>query len=267
MTEQIEIVDVTPQLAADWLALNLHNRNMRQRVVRAYAADMLAGNWKWNGDAVRFADDGTLLDGQHRLAAVADSGCTVRMLIVRGLPGSAQETVDGGAKRRFSDVLKLRGEPQAQCLASIVRRVTLWEAGQRGTEGKYAPTTSQMFRTLEKYPWLRDLASPSHQVAYASGLPASIIGFGWWAFSLIDAEDAEGFFERLKTGENISRGNPVYELRVAARNSRSVRGQRSERYLTAILIKAWNAYRDGREILALNFRPGGDRPERFPEPH
>jgi hypothetical protein len=81
------------------------------------------------------------------------------------------------------------------------------------------------------------------------------------------SNDAEFFFQRLADHQGLVKGDPVYELRRATDNSKSVRGQRSERYLTAITIKAWNAYRDGTQIGLLTFRPGGEKPERFPEPH
>lgn len=270
--ENVEIVSVTPQIATEWLLQNTHNRNIRQKVVLAYAADMAEGNWRWNGESVKFAADGTLLDGQHRLAAIAESGMTIQMLVVSDLKNEVQETVDGGAKRKFSDVLKLRGEQTPLILAAIVRRVTLWDSGNRWMDqiGKYAPTTAQMLRTLEKYPELRDLAQPAQVTATHCGLPASVIGFGWWMFSMLDDEaavtDAEFFFTRLADGQGLVKGDPVYELRKAADNSKTVRGQRSERYLTAVLIKAWNAYRAGEKVGLLTFRPGGQKPERFPLP-
>lgn len=270
--EDVALLEITPDQARDWLAFNTHNRNIRPRVVLAYAADMADGNWQWNGDSIKFAADGTLLDGQHRLAAITESGCTVPMLVVRGLKNAAQETVDGGAKRKFADVLKLRGESDAITLASISRRVCSWETGNRWLDGtgKYPPTNAQMIQVIEQYPWLRDIARSSNLVAVHCGLPASIIGFGWWVFARLDdeaASDVEFFMARLSDGQGLVKGDPIYELRRAVENSKSVRGQRSERYLTALLIKAWNAYRDGIKVGVLAFRPGGERPEKFPEPH
>lgn len=268
--ENVEVVNITPELAHDWLGFNTHNRNVRQRVVLAYAADMIEGNWRWNGESIKFANDGTLLDGQHRLAAVAEAGKTIPMLVIRGLENEAQETVDGGAKRRFGDVLKLRGEQSPLLLAAIARRITLWDFGGAWMEGKgYSPTNAQMLQTLEKYPWIRDLTNPSAMVATHCGLPGSIIGFGWWLFSQLDStgSDVDFFFARLADGQGLIKGDPIYELRRAVENSRTVRGQRSERFLTAILIKAWNAYRAGNKVGLLTFRPGGAKPERFPEPH
>lgn len=270
--QNIELVEVTPELAREWLGYNTHNRNVRMRVVLAYAADMADGNWHWNGESIKFAADGTLLDGQHRLSAIVESGCTVPMLVVRGLKNDAQETVDGGAKRKFSDVLKLRGESVPLVLASIARRVTLWDGGNRWVDGvgRYAPTNAQMIQTIDKYPWLRDIAQPSANISARCGLPGSIIGFCWWLFSMLDDEqvskDVEFFFARLADFQGLVKGDPVYELRKAVENSKNVRGQRSERFLTAITIKAWNAYRDGAKVGVLTFRPGGEKPERFPVP-
>jgi hypothetical protein len=267
--KDVEVVKITPELAREWLGFNTHNRNLRFRVIRAYAADMAAGNWQWNGESIKFAKDGTLLDGQHRLAAIAESGTTLDMLVIRGLPNETQETVDGGAKRRFGDVLHLRGERDPLLLAAIIRRVVIWEISpqQGNVRGDYVPTNAQMLQALEQYPELRDLTRPVSAVHCA--LPGSIIGFCWWVFARCEdaASDVDFFFARLSDGQGLVKGDPIYELRRAADNSKTVRGERSERFLTAIIIKAWNAYRDGATVGLLTFRLGGARPEKFPVPH
>lgn len=269
--KNVELTEVTPELAREWLGFNTHNRNVRQRVVLAYAADMEAGNWRWNGETIKFAADGALLDGQHRLSAIVEADVTVPLLVVRGLKNEAQETVDGGAKRQFGDVLKLRGESAPIALAAITRRVTTWDSGNHWVDGtgKYPATNAQMLQTLDRYPWLREIANPSIEVARHCGLPASIIGFCWWLFSQLPGagDDTDFFFARLADGQSLVKGDPIYELRRAVDNSRNVKGQRSERYLTAITLKAWNAYRDGAKVGLLRFTSGGSSPEQFPEPH
>lgn len=262
----VKLVTVTPALAHEWLGYNTHNRKMRLRTVAAYAADMAGGNWQWNGETVKFSVDGTLLDGQHRLAGIVEAGVEVPLLVVRGLPNETQDTVDGGVKRKFADVLHLRGERYPNTLAAVARRVTIWEAGGRRTGGNYAPTNAQMFQTLEKYPGLRETARLAEQVGRGCALPASILGLGWWLFSQLSTEDAAFFFARLGDGQSLIKGDPIYELRKAAEASKTVRGERSETYLTAILIKAWNAYRSGEDVGVLRFRPGGAHPEKFPKP-
>ncbi len=271
MTETVELVDVTPDLAREWLGYNTHNRNIRQGVVLAYAADMTEGHWLWNGESLKFSVTDVLLDGQHRLLAVIDAGVTVKMLVVRGLPDETQETIDGGAKRRFGDLLRLRGEVNTALLAAITRRVHIWETGARriGTKVKYPPTNAQLLQTLEKYPGLRDVTRDAQLTALTCGLPGSILGLGMHLFTQLAPDDAEFFFARLGDGQNMGKGNPMYELRRAAANysTANIRAKRSETYLAAIMIKAWNAYRDGEQTTLLSYRPGGRKPERFPEPH
>lgn len=267
MPNDVERIPVTPQMAHEWLGYNTHNRRLRERVVNAYAADMAAGAWQWNGESIKFATDGTLLDGQHRLAAIVKADVTVPMLVVRGLPNETQDTVDGGISRKFADVLQLRGELSCVTLAALVRRVTMWEAGFRFNFAGTVTTNAQMLQTLEKHPQLRAIAGAARNTARGVALPSSLIGFGMWLFSQIDTEDTDFFFDRLGDGQNLAKGDAIYELRRTAEASKSVRGERSETFMAAIMIKAWNAYRDGKQVALLRYKRGGANPEKFPEPH
>lgn len=264
--EQVQRTVITPDMARELLSYNTHNRRSRSRVVSAYAADMIAGTWRWNGESIKFGKDGVLLDGQHRLLAVIEADVPVSMLVIRGLEADTQETIDGGAKRKFSDLLQLRGETNFTSLAAITRAVNTWEAGFRRIGANYAPTHSQLLLTLEKYPWLREIAHDVAKVAKGCGLTPTVSGLCWWLFAQLDDDDARFFFDRLADGQYLQQGDAVYELRRAIKSTESVRGERSAVYMTAITIKAWNAFRDGKPVGQLKFRPGGANPERFPEP-
>ncbi len=261
----IERVTITPEMAGEMLAHNVHNRHLRQRTVAAYAIDMTEGNWMWNGDSIKFAINGALLDGQHRLQAIIEADVAIDMLVVRGLPSETQDTVDGGLKRKFSDVLNLHGETNAAQLAAIVRRVGLWELGLR-TVMSVALTNAQLLQILEKYPDLRQTTTEAIRVARGCALRPGTVGLCIWLFEQIDAADSEQFFGRLADGVNLGSGSSIYVLRKTAEGLYTVRGARSEVYMTAITIKAWNAYRDGANIGLLRFKPGGASPEKYPEP-
>lgn len=64
-------------MAETWLSRNSNNRNLRGQVIASYARDMKSGAWVLNGETVKIASNGQLLDGQHRLNAVVESGQTV----------------------------------------------------------------------------------------------------------------------------------------------------------------------------------------------
>lgn len=263
---QYKVTEVTPALAEKWLRQNSHNRNLRDKAVMAYARDMEAGNWAENGESIKFAKDGTLLDGQHRLQAITLSGITVKMLVVTGLENRTQETMDDGRKRTLSDALHLRGESNAVVLGSLLRRALMWEMGQYRNTGVYTPTNTECLAFLAEHPEARDSASVANSLRKPAKLPASVLGLTHWLFSSIDEDDANWFFERLGSGAGIEQYHPVWTLRKRASDISGSVGRVPEDMLLALVIKAWNGYRDGQEIRLLQFKPGGSKPERFPLP-
>ncbi|MEV6737926.1 hypothetical protein AB0N14_13725 [Streptomyces sp. NPDC051104] len=260
------VVDVTPDLAEKWLSQNTHNRNLRDRAVAAYARDMQAGNWTENGESIKFAKDGTLLDGQHRLWAITEAGVSVRMLVVTGLDHTDQETMDAGRKRSLSDALHLRGETNSSILGSILRRTLMWEHGSYRNSGTYTPTNTECLTFLEEHPEVRESVQVAAALRKPSKLPASVLGLTHWLFSRIHAEDAAWFFDKLGTGANLDQYHPVWTLRRRAELADQNTGRVPEDMLLACVIKAWNAYRDGQQIKVLAFKPGGANPEKFPQP-
>lgn len=262
----VRVERITPERAREYLGYNTHNRNLRNRVIMAYANDMRSGDWLWNGESIKFAADGALLDGQHRLAAIIEADVAVRTLVIRGLPNRTQETMDGGAKRKFSDVLKLRGEDHYTLLATSIRGIHMWESGVRNFNGSGSATNAQLLAVLDRHGWIRNGMSLVSRSGSNSGLPGKVGGLAWWLFTTIDPDDATYFFERLASDEGHHAGEPIYELRRAIKNSFSVRGERSATFLLAITVKAWNKYRAGETVGLLSYRPGGAKPEKFPEP-
>lgn len=100
--------DVTPDMAATWLERNTRNRKLRQSVVNRYASDMKAGRWMVTGDAVGFDTHGSIVNGQHRLWAVLESGMVVRMLVAFNLEPGVVAVLDDHLKRNLGDVANIR---------------------------------------------------------------------------------------------------------------------------------------------------------------
>jgi hypothetical protein len=99
--------DISPALAKIYLDLNRSNRTIRQMRVNLYARKMTDGRWRLTHQGIAFGADGELYDGQHRLLAVIQSGKTVRMLVIRGLPREAREEIDTGKTRSAADNLTI----------------------------------------------------------------------------------------------------------------------------------------------------------------
>ena len=99
----VSIEAVTPEAAEAWLKMNIGNRSPRGSVVARYSATMASGNWRLSPDGLIFASDGRLIQGQHRLKAVVQSGCSVDMIVWRGVAPDVYKVLDRGVMRTASD--------------------------------------------------------------------------------------------------------------------------------------------------------------------
>lgn len=155
------IMLVTPQLAEEWLGRNDANRNLRPSRVAKYARDMRAGRWALTGEAIKFDHAGNLIDGQHRLTAVRDSGQTVELLVVRGLAPTVRGVIDTGAKRTASDALRMAGNQAAtRSMAATIRMLIGIRSGVVERAGDIPPevTHSEVIDFYDRHRQLLDYA-------------------------------------------------------------------------------------------------------------
>jgi hypothetical protein len=260
---------LTPKIAAYWLReYNSHNRSLRDRGVSSLAIDIITGGWDLNGDTVRFDVDNVMLDGQHRCTAVAQSGIPVPIILVTGLEPMAQDTVDTNMRRSFADALRLAGETDPLRLAGATAAVCRWKAGQIRSGGRTNLSVNVLKRVLRDHPEIRDGVPVSRRVAKQVGAhPQSMSALVFWLFNAINAEDCADFFNKLCEGAGLDRQDPIWVLREALQDNARAKRKLSGPEFLAYVIKAWNAYREGKQIKQLWWRSGGARPEAFPAPH
>jgi hypothetical protein len=108
---EMKKMKVTPVQAQQWLdTANIGNRTQSHSNVAKFAADMRRGDWRnTHQNAIAFYDDGTLADGQHRLAAIVQSGVPIEMFVAYGLSRKDGSVIDQGRPRSAADALKIGG--------------------------------------------------------------------------------------------------------------------------------------------------------------
>lgn len=100
---------VTPEMAELWLTKNKRNRAINSKRVDSYAQEIQAGNWYLHHQGIGFYEDGSLADGQHRLAGVVKAGVAVKMLVSWGIPDESGLMIDGHQQRRAHQSIKISG--------------------------------------------------------------------------------------------------------------------------------------------------------------
>ena len=102
---------ITPEKALEYLShRNPDNRLIRPRKVKEYVSDMLSGNWDTTttDNAISFNEDGVLVNGHHRLTAIAQAGVPLKMWVWRGVSRNAK-IFDRAAMRSTVDILNMDG--------------------------------------------------------------------------------------------------------------------------------------------------------------
>jgi hypothetical protein len=109
---------------------NNRNRPLNQRWVDKLSRDIKANAFITTHQGIAFSEGGELLDGQHRLAAIAVSGRAVQMLVTTGVPKlhrvngvhlATWNAIDQGGMRLAGQMLKMDGIPNANRLAALAR--------------------------------------------------------------------------------------------------------------------------------------------------
>lgn len=265
ITSKLETV--TPEIARSMLAKNTSNRAMRKGIVQYYEREIKNGKWDVNGESIKIAFDGTLLDGQHRLEAISRSGCPIETFVVRGLPRDTFVTIDAGKSRDHGDYLKIAGyEGHTKTLAAAARismffgnegifRVHGDQSGGMAKVSGNRVSPEDIVTYVEKHPGLLESSSKLQKRLGKILPPAIAIGLHY-IFSLLDMEKADDFFETLATGENLKVGNPVLALRnrlISLRGDGRA-GEGHRRMLVYYVVRAWNAFTAEEKLENINYK-------------
>lgn len=244
-----ELMQITPDVAKDFLSLNKGNRHVRQRVVDVYARDMENGNWQLTGEAIKFASDGSLLDGQHRLLAVIQSGCTVTMFVIRHIQKSAQSVMDAGSARQASDNLAMNGVRHSALIASVAKTGVMHDRGVKDI-GKGNVSHSEIYEWVKNNPDVHEAAAITSRYGHRVYCAPSAIAYAslliyratkdWYAIDEFWCAAAD------KVG--LKHGDPVIALTNRFIQDRSKRIVMPRMALISAIVRAWNARREGKTM-------------------
>ena len=93
-----------------------------------------------------------------------------------------------------------------------------------------------------------------------------VFGMAWLLFHEKDSLAANVFLERVIDGANIGVGHPAHTLRARIYRAKETGERFTEHEQLALMIIAWNAFREDRKLTIIKFPAGGLTPKTFPEP-
>jgi len=241
-----EIIDVTPGIAVEWLEANAINRNLKRSKLASYRRSIEAGRWNITGESIKFSKSGRLLDGQHRLTAVAQSGMTIKTYVVWGLEDEAQVAMDSGVPRSAADVLAIDGLKNRSRVTAVAR-LALAEHLGLPFDG-IAFSNLEVVDFIQKTPDLSDAVELLGQRGRQTPVVTRVADLCFWKFYRLDPDAALQFFTSFASGANLEADNPILVLRrrLTGEYGQARRIRINEQI--SLVIRAWNYWRKGEPI-------------------
>lgn len=245
---EAKIETVTPEMAKDWLEGQAKNRKWKRDVVERYKSEMVQGNWQINGQPIIFDGQGRMIDGQHRLMAVAEAGQPIKMLVVRGIREDAIKTIDTGKKRSMGDIFQMQGVYNSKLISRTAKLLYIWnlkheELIKRGSFGKEISNIppQQIYNYyLNNSIWIDHACSEFRKNSEViTGTGGAVLAFVFAVLEKIDLERCYIFITSFVNG-NIK---PEWSYMVKVRDAlitrnRKIRFTEGERI--SILFGLWN---------------------------
>lgn len=126
---------ITPEKASVYLAQNFdNNRPKSKEWVKELVREMKSDLFKLSVDAIGFDVCGRLINGQHRLTAVIESGKPQPFIVARNLPVETAQLIDVGKKRTMAQRITIGGTRMTEKQCALVRNAMVdYQSSHNGT--------------------------------------------------------------------------------------------------------------------------------------
>jgi hypothetical protein len=218
---------------------------------------MRDGFWGITSATIGFDTDGRLIDGQHRLTALArlDSAQFI-MAVMTGLPADTQRRIDRGRARTHGEQLGMDGVTYANHVSSSARFRMRWYRGDLFTETHGEISDAHLDAWLEDHPGHRksveELYTPCRRIQAPPRVTIAVAS----RLREIDHEQGDRFIRDIAAG-GLPIGEPTNSLRERFLHAKAMRERIHERDALGWLIQAWNARQEDREIIRYQRPRGG----------
>lgn len=254
--------EIDPETAAFLLTFNTKNRNPSRATIRRFARTMTEGRWVPNVAVVSMGSDGALVNGQHTLRAIIESGLPQRVTLQTGQPPEARAVFDTGNKRNLAHVLDMNGISSGVKKSSAANLARQYEAAADGKNTLRSLSTRRVFYdNVEQLEWITEhdgicAEAVSMGVAVYKALgcqmkPSALVAFYMLAL-LGSADKLDEFHESLLHGTNLASGDPVLTLRNWMMNSERKRDASGKQLAT--VAKAYDRHQRGQATAVVHLR-------------
>jgi hypothetical protein len=268
--QTVTLVTITPAIAEQYLVASTPNIKMSNKSFERLVTDLRAGNFKYTGDSVKLSTAGLVIDGLARLSAIIKANVAVTLLLATGIDVGSRHVIDTGSVFTLKDTLTLEEVKHPGNVAAALTSIQAWERGDHLADPDPFRGTTTNLTSLAFLAAHTEVERVALEAAKLSKKVATLttkqLSAFIWAFDKLSRDARTDFFAKLVSGANTGENDPIYRLREKLIANEIAQQKLSDRMVSALTIKAWNAYRANITINQLVFVGGGTQPEDFPTP-
>jgi len=264
--QSIEVAEGTiqliPQLDFDWAQLllsNLHplQRKPRQMHVDAIARALIAGKYEFTGDSIKIDQHARLIDGQHRCLAVLQANVPIEQAILMTINSdSAYRYIDTVHKvRGQTDIWRFMGHSDS--IPGTVVSAIIFEHGDFKRQNVKGLTRPEKYEIVRDYKFLNEAIELYKCSHYKNRVPAGPLGGALRCMKKNRAKSLD-FFGAAFSNSHLVQGEYASQAKLLATwilASRMEKGKSAGEPFKVEgankAIRAWNAWREGRNIRVL----------------
>jgi hypothetical protein len=228
MAAELSFELIDPATAEEMLKHNTSNyRKLSDGTVERYMKDLESNLWTYTTDAVGFTSGGILTNGQHRLHAIARSGKSVWMFVMRNLPEefANDPNQDKGKMRSVAVYINKLGVKNANTAAAAIRFLYRLAIGSNASRvGATSLTDPQVLKCVEFMPqqffdWVDAVSGcATAKKVFAGSVNAAF----FYLASCHDKETAQRFFDVYSRRVDESSSHPANTLREQVTSNRKL---------------------------------------------
>ena len=268
MTEQhipdwrIAFLAITPEMAKDMLAVVVRNRPIRPTMVNVYASDMRNGRWLFTPEPILVDKNGGVLDGQHRLQAIVDTGIARPFLVVSNVDPDLIAVIGIGKSRTAADILRIGGEKNTGRLAGAARVLHNYltiPPTYTWSSCNITLSPPGVTEVLNQHPQLRDCVEVGSRLApHVLAGPSAVIAALYLTSYEMPIQEQGQWLGPLGSGAGLEPGSPALALRELYRSLKLGRHkflqfgtQDRARVTLASYLYAWKLWMNGKKSYRL----------------
>ncbi|HEY1705531.1 MAG TPA: hypothetical protein VGG75_38080 [Trebonia sp.] len=215
-----EMTLVTPKDAERYLKTMHANRSQSKLDTAVMELNLREGTFFPGISPVYLDDADRAWDGQHRFAAIIRTGIATYLPFIRGITTEEAEYIDTGRKRTYADTLRMLAIPDYKRASVLAKYMALYE--NYGIDGVRNPGKQALTRASQDAwvdaPGITDAIHRGEALYRAVRANPSVAGYAIMRTAERDEDgtvtkiDPDGFWESVRTGANLDRGNPALTL-------------------------------------------------------